>query len=412
MLLQEQISGVIDSQKEILTKKDTGLERSVLEQIQFIDSFATIITGIRHCGKSTLSHQIMNRQNENTLYLSFEDSRLAAFENQDFSRLSHEIEKREAKLLLFDEIQWLENWELYIRQKLDEGFHIAITGSNASLLSQELGTKLTGRHLSFELFPFSFNEFVQFLHLDQTEPSMGKYIQVGGFPEYVKHRIGTILNSLLDDILTRDITVRYGVRDVSTLRQLAVFLISNIGKPVSAKSLVNMFSVKAASTILDYFHYLENAYLLQFLPMFSYSLKTQLRNPRKVYVIDTGLFTENSIVFTEENGRRLENLVFIHLRGKYRQIYYFKNNGECDFIAFEKGHAKEILQVCYDLNDMNIDRECSGLVEALDFFKHDEGKIITWNQRDILQIQNKKISLVPVWEYMSWCFMENGRSKI
>jgi predicted AAA+ superfamily ATPase len=401
MLLQDQLSGIIDSQKEILAKKDTGLERTILKRIQIIDSFATIITGIRRCGKSTLLLQLMKRQNENALYLNFEDSRLAAFENQDFSRLSWEITQRKAKFLLFDEIQLIENWELYVRQKLEEGYHIAITGSNASLLSKELGTKLTGRHLSFELFPFSYNEFTHFLNLEQSESSIENYIHVGGFPEYVKHGIGSILNSLLDDILTRDIAVRFGVRDVSALRQLAVYLISNIGKPVSAKSLVNVFNVKAASTILEHFQYLEHAYLLAFLPMFSYSLKTQIRNPKKVYTIDMGLFTENSIVFSEENGRRLENLIYIHLRTKYNELYYFKEKGECDFIAIHKGSAQEIIQVCYRLTDANKTREYNGIVEALNYFKKLNGFIITWNQKDKLQIENKTIHLVPAWEYLS-----------
>jgi predicted AAA+ superfamily ATPase len=343
----------------------------------------------------------MKRQNENALYLNFEDSRLAAFENQDFSRLSWEITQRKAKFLLFDEIQLIENWELYVRQKLEEGYHIAITGSNASLLSKELGTKLTGRHLSFELFPFSYNEFTHFLNLEQSESSIENYIHVGGFPEYVKHGIGSILNSLLDDILTRDIAVRFGVRDVSALRQLAVYLISNIGKPVSAKSLVNVFNVKAASTILEHFQYLEHAYLLAFLPMFSYSLKTQIRNPKKVYTIDMGLFTENSIVFSEENGRRLENLIYIHLRTKYNELYYFKEKGECDFIAIHKGSAQEIIQVCYRLTDANKTREYNGIVEALNYFKKLNGFIITWNQKDKLQIENKTIHLVPAWEYLS-----------
>ena len=272
---------------------------------------------------------------------------------------------------------------------------------NCNVISKELGTKLTGRHLSVELFPFSYIEYVKYLNLDFSGSSLKSYIETGGFPEYVKNKIGTILNTLLEDILIRDIAVRYSIRDVSTLRQLSVYLISNIGKPVSAKSLVNMFSVKATSTILDYFYYLENAYLLQFLPMFSYSIKTQTRNPRKVYTIDLGLFNENSIVFSEENGRRLENLIFIHLRAKYKQLYYFKGKYECDFIAMQQSMVKELIQVCFDLSDTNLNREYNGLLEAMNYFNYKQGMIVTWNQKDILEKDGKIINLIPAWEYLS-----------
>jgi predicted AAA+ superfamily ATPase len=275
------------------------------------------------------------------------------------------------------------------------------SGSNASLLSRELGTKLTGRHITIELFPFSYSEFVRFSGLEFSEASLERYLFTGGFPEYVRQGSGLILNNLFEDILSRDIVVRYGIRDVSSLRQMAVYLISNIGKPVSGKSLTDMFGISSNSTVLEYFSHLENSWLFQFLPIFSYSIKTQLRNPRKVYTIDPGLFTENSIVFSDEKGRRLENLVYIHLRRKYIQLYYFKGKGECDFIAMEKGKVEEIIQVSYELNDMNFSREYNGLTEAMDFFSFKTGKIITFNYKDKIEKDGRIVEVIPSFEYLA-----------
>jgi predicted AAA+ superfamily ATPase len=187
---------------------------------------------------------------------------------------------------------------------------------------------------------------------------------------------------------------------VRSLKQLAVYLLSNIGKPVSANQLTSLFQIRATSTVLSYFAYLESAYIVQFLPMFSHSLRKQIRNQKKVYSIDLGLFTENSIIFSDESGRRLENAVYLHLRRKYKELYYFQDKKECDFIALENGKPREIIQVCYELTADNIDREIAGLLAALEFFKKSEGRIVTMNQRDSFKKDSYKIEVIPVHEYL------------
>jgi uncharacterized protein len=401
MLLQSQIAEVADAQAQNFLNKNVGWKRELLPQLKFPTNFALIITGIRRCGKSTLLLQLLKEKFNNAFYLHFEDPRLAGFENDDFNRLSNEIVKRKPQVLFFDEIQMLENWELFVRQKLDEGYKVIITGSNATLLSKELGTKLTGRHLSVELFPFSYTEFLGLRKLKDSEKSVTEYLRKGGFPEYLKTENGFILNQLLEDILYRDIAVRYAVRDVKSLKQLAVYLLSNIAKPVSASNLIKLFTIKSVSALLDYFSFLENAYIVQFLPLFSYSLKKQIRNPKKVYSIDLGLFTENSIVFSDENGRRIENAVYLHLRTKCKELYYFQEKKECDFVVFEKGKPKELIQVCYDLTAANLERETSGLYAAMDYFKMPSGKIVTLNQKDKFNKDGKKIEVVPLNEFLT-----------
>lgn len=400
MLLETQIEEVVNTQIEKIVKRDAGLLREKLSTIKVIENFALIVTGVRRCGKSTLLLQVLKKSIKSVFFLNFEDIRLSAFETDDFKRLSNIINKRKVTTLFFDEIQVLANWELYVRQKLDEGYKVVVTGSNATLLSKELGTKLTGRHLSTELFPFSYNEFINFKKLENTTEAVEKYLLLGGFPEYIKTENEEILSQLLNDILNRDISVRYGIRDVASLKKLTVYLISNIGKLVSANNLKEIFGLKSTTTILEYFSYLENSYIVQFLPKFSYSLKTQIRNSKKVYVIDLGLFTQNSIVFTEENGRRLENMVYLHLRRQYDEIYYFQEKRECDFAVMKNGKLVELVQVCYELTSENLDRETDGLIEAMEFFKVKNGKIITFNQTEEFNKNNFKIEVLAAKEYL------------
>lgn len=395
MIRQEEISLVIDSQREVFLKQDSGFSRDALSQIPIVNSFATIITGIRRCGKSTLLLQLLRRDYQNAIYLNFDDIRLSGFETADFTRLHKEIERREIRVLFFDEVQVIENWEKFINQLLREGYKVFITGSNASMLSVELGTHLTGRHLSMELFPFSYSEFIRFKKLNNDENAVIDYLKTGGIPEYVKSDVSYVLNALVDDILMRDIAIRHSVRDVNSLRQLTAYLITNIGNLVSANKLSGMFDIKSPATFLEYFSFLKDAYLLDFIPMFSHSLKIQARNPKKVYVTDMGLYTENTLSTNENMGRRLENLVFLHLRRRYKHIFYYKDRGECDFIAIEKNTVKEAIQVCLTITNENFDREYNGLLEAIQNLGLKQGTIVTLNQSDTFEKDGIIIRMIP-----------------
>ena len=400
MIRQEEIAVVIDAQREKFLEQDSGFTRDALSEIPIADSCATIITGIRRCGKSTLLLQLLRLDYQDAIYLNFDDIRLSNFETGDFTRLHREIEKRATKVLFFDEIQIIEGWEKYINQLLREGYKVFITGSNASMLSVELGTHLTGRHLSMELFPFSYSEFIRFKKLNNEESAVADYLKAGGIPEYIKSGIPTVLNTLVDDILMRDIAVRHSIRDIVSLRQLTAYLITNIGNLVSANKLVGMFDIKSPATFLEYFSFLKDAYLLEFMPLFSHSLKVQARNPKKVYVMDMGLYTENSVSTSDNMGRRLENLIFLHLRRKYKQVFYYKDRGECDFVAMEKNTVKEAVQVCLTVNDENFNREYNGLLEAMQNLGLNEGSIITLNQSDMFEKDGMRVKMIPAHEYM------------
>ena len=400
MIRQEEISAVLDAQADMFRKKEQGLPREALVSVPDIPSFATVIAGIRRCGKSTLLRQLMSRKYDSALYLNFEDIRLANFDTDDFTRLQREIERRNVRVLFFDEIQIIPKWEIFIHQMLNEEYTLFITGSNASLLSSELGTHLTGRHIPMELFPFSYSEYLSFKSRPADEDSLLNYLRDGGIPEYVKNESEIILNTLIDDILIRNIAIRNSIKDVNSLRALAVYLLSNIGNLVSAGKLVGMFDIKAASTFLDYFSFYQRSYLLEFIPIFSYSLKVQSRNPKKVYSMDLGLANEASANFSDNTGHKLENLIFLHLRRKPGNICYYKGKGECDLVVAEKGKVLHAIQVCHQITDQNFAREYNGLLEAMKAFNLSEGIIVTTNQTDSFEEDGKHIRLMPANQFL------------
>ena len=401
MILESVIEHVVEQQKVRLTTQNTGLKRELIPATQSLSSHALIISGVRRCGKSTLLMQMIKELDNNTvLFINFESPQLYEFSLLDFARLDNIIARKDAKILFFDELQLVEGWEMYVRQKLDEGFQVIITGSNASLLSKELGTRLTGRHISQELFPFSYSEFLAFKQLTIGQESLKRYMRTGGFPEFVKNSDEEQLASLFDDILIRDIVARYGIKDIKSLHRLAAYLISNAGNRISATKLKQSLSIGATSTVLSWFSHLESSYLISFLPMFSHSTKAQLINPRKVYAIDLGLVNVISSTLTEDLGRKLENLIFLHLRRKYKELYYYDDKGECDFVAMKNGAVTELIQVCFELTADNVKREMAGLLKAMQFFEQQKATIVTFSNSDSIDADGFKVEVIPAYIFL------------
>jgi len=399
MITKEIITGVIKSQVETLKSLDYGTLRDC--QIKINKSFALIITGIRRCGKSTFLHQILKKENI-SYYINLEDPRLEGFGLSDFNKVELIMKELygEKGIYFFDEIQNIEKWEKFIRYLIDKKERVVITGSNASLLSRELGTKLTGRYLQTEMFPFSFKEFLTMRNLKPSLSSFEEYFYKGGFPEYIKDNDPEIHHRLLSDIIIKDIVVRYGIKNNQILNKIIIYLISNIGNEFSFNSIKNMLEIKSVQSVIDYISYFENSYLIFTVPRFNYSYKKQQINPKKIYSIDNGFSYNNSASFSKDKGKMLENLVFLGLRKKYKNIYYYHEKKECDFIVKEKEKITQVIQVCYDLNEECNDREINGLKEALAEFKLEEGLILTFNQEDNFIIDGKKIIVKPVWKWM------------
>lgn len=398
MLSKVIIEQVIYSQQERLKQLESGLRREIAE-FNALSNQAFIISGIRRCGKSTLLQQINKKIGDPTLYLNFEDPRLAGFDIGDFNRLQEIVNLKGINILFFDEIQNVEKWENFVRFRLDEGYRVFITGSNASMLSRELGTKLTGRHFTKELFPFSYNEYLEFTGEKADSESAGKYRKTGGFPERLKTGMAEVMMNVFNDIIFRDIALRYNIKNTSMLQQLAVWLISNTGKPVSGNNLRKLFSIGSSSSIMEYLSHLSDAYLFFFVSKFSYSHKVQIVNPRKVYAIDNGLIEANSVSFSNDEGRQLENMVYMHLRRQTKEIYYFSEKKECDFVVFENGKLSGLYQVCMQLDQDNLDRELEGITDAMNFFNVNNGMVITNNQSELFTKDSKTITAIPFYEW-------------
>jgi len=400
MLLKETIHTVAKKQFNLINEKETGTLRNLLKQLDFSSSHVIIITGIRRCGKSTLLLQIM-KQEQKFAFFNFEDQRVFGFDITDFKRLEEIFDKYENNNILFlDEIQNVQGWERYIRTRQDQGIKFVITGSNASLLSKELGTKLTGRHISKELFPFSYKEFLNFTNQTANIESFNKYFEKGGFPEFLKNNNIEIHQQLLEDIIIRDIIARYGLKNSKKIKELAIYLISNTAKEFSYNNLTKLFEFGSVNSVASYISYFEDSYLLFTVPKFSYSIKKQIFNPKKIYAIDVGFVRANSISFSKDSGRLLENIVFLHLRQKKLNIFYFKEKNECDFIIKYKNKYSAI-QVCYKLTEENQNREIKGLQEAMENIKVNNGLILTHNQEDEFVLNQKRIIVTSLWKWLS-----------
>jgi predicted AAA+ superfamily ATPase len=400
MMLESQIEEVLDYQTDSLHEIHEGTPREIAEKVELRDNHVKIFTGIRRCGKSTTMLQIARRY-PFFHYLSFEDPRLSAFEVNDFFKLEKIFRKKgKSEMFFFDEIQNVEGWEKYVRVLQDNKQKVIVTGSNAKILSKELGTSLTGRQISYEVYPFSYNEYLA--HLDGIAgiESFSDYLLHGGMPEFLNTKNKEVLFALFNDLIYRDIVVRYGLRNPKIVKELGVFLATNAGKEFSYSNLARTFELGSSNTLASYISYFEDAYLFFAVSRFSYSLKQQAKNPKKIYGIDTGLITQLSMSFSKDLGRLLENLVFIHLKRLGKEVYYYRQKGECDFIVSKDRKVDMAVQVCYDLNSDNYNREVNGLTEALDELGLGEGFIFTYNQRDELKRDGKRIFLLPVWEWM------------
>jgi predicted AAA+ superfamily ATPase len=398
MLLKSAIEHCYRSQQEQMLAADAGMLRDRKPGIIPINEFVHIITGIRRCGKSTLLHQLMSSTGNKAAYFNFEDPRIHGFALEDFEKLDEVM--GDMNCYFFDEIQNVEKWELFIRQLHDRKKIICITGSNASLLSRELGTRLTGRSRSTELFPFSFTEFCRFLNLEHSAAALDRYLENGGFPSYLKTGDVQYLQQLFRDIIYRDIIIRYGIRNARIVEEMALFLLSNTAKEFSLNNLKKTFGIGSANSVSGYISWFEDSYLLFSLPRFSWSARAVSVNPKKIYAIDSGLANATSLSFSGDKGRLLENLVFLQLRRKYPSLYYYRGKTECDFVVREKGKIISLIQVCSELHRDNLQREMDGLLEAMNFFELQEGTIITRNQSDRFQEKDKSIQVVPAWQWL------------
>ncbi len=374
-----------------------------------------VISGVRRCGKSVLLQQIRKAQTEKDYFLNFDDDRLAKFTVDNFQQLYEVfIELFGVQMTFyFDEIQNIKGWELFVRRLYDNGCKVFITGSNANMLSRELGTHLTGRFCAYELYPFSFAEYLELLSIQvgtedffstagisKLSGNFNNYLSEGGFPQYILTKNHDYLKTLFESIIYKDVLVRNKLTHEKEMIELVYYLASNVSRFSSYSSLSSTIGLKHPETIKNYIGFLGNTYLLFQVPKFDFSLRKQMANSKKSYFIDNALVQRIGFSFSDNLGRLLENLVFVELKRRGYEIYYFSDKTECDFVIRKDNKIVQCIQVCYLLDQENELRELNGLLKAMNFFGLDNGLIITNNKEEEFIKTGKNIQVKLAWKWL------------
>lgn len=416
---KELLSSVLKEQHEAFMSRQEGVPREALEEIGKVvqSPYIVFITGLRRVGKSTLLAQAAHHYlKDNFFFINFEDERLLHFQVEDFDFLYETLLGLfgEKKTFLFDEIQNVPQWERFVRRLHDQGYKFIITGSNASLLSQELGTRLTGRSLRIELFPFSFREFLKFHKIDvpklkvlttkqkgQLLKLSGEYMASGGIPDALKYADLEIHKTLYDDVLYRDIATRYPVTHVKSLKELAFYLISNISSLFSFNKLKELLKLGSVNTVKSYTEHLENSWLFFVVNKYAHSVKEQQIAAKKIYCVDTGLARSVGFSFSKNYGKLMENLVFLELRKSRHEIYHYRTakDHEVDFFMPKQG---VFIQVAKNLDDeITRKREIRALLEAAGEQKKGVKLfIVAEHEKSTIRQGGLDIHVIPLYEWL------------
>lgn len=411
MMDQQLLETVVADQATMFANKPTGILRSLDFDKYLSTKRIVVISGVRRSGKSTLLAQF-GRKLGAVHFVTFDDERLLDFSVHDFQPLLVALKKRlpESRAVLLDEVQNVAGWEQFVRRLHDEDYKIFVTGSNAKLLSSELATHLTGRYARIELFPFSFREFLNLRFLpaapETTAEQSGvaaafdEYLAGGGFPEMAITKDGEILKSIYEDVLYRDLIARFKIRDIKLFRQLAQYLLTNIGREISYLGLAKLLAAKSPVSIKRYVTFLAEAYLIGEVYKYDWSLKKQFVSNKKVYAVDTGMRNQVAFTFSEDSGRLLENVVYLELRRRGKEVFYFKDGRECDFVIRDKNRIVSAIQVTRALSAENEERELEGLIRALERCRTRSGVIVTYSQSKNIKRKGYEIRVVPVTEWL------------
>lgn len=412
--MKQLLKDIITDQKKFLANRKM-IPRSFPER--YLNSEEVIIiSGVRRCGKSVLLQQIRYRMPQRDYFMNFDDDRLATFRVEHFQELYEVFVELfgEQDCFYFDEIQNIKGWEQFIRRLYNLGMKIFITGSNARMLSKELGTHLSGCHVAMELFPFTFAEFLLFIGkegllkdisgtLDRgaIQAAFESYLFEGGFPMFLKSKDDLVLKTLYENILYKDVMVRNQLVNEMELKELVYLVVSNVGKLHTYTSLTKVVGLKNSTTVKSYLEYIENTYLLFSLSKLDASVKAQLRNPKKVYAIDNALVRRLGFHFSGDEGRLLENLVFLDLRRRGDELFYHNSSrAECDFVVRDGSRVVQAVQVCYRMdNPETRDREIGGLIDALVTYNLSDGFIVTSSAEEEILTGDKTIHVVPAWKW-------------
>ena len=422
--------------RDVLLIQKRELERRLKEEyvereidLKKIDNnLIKVITGPRRAGKSFFAIHMLNKLG-NFGYANFDDEKLV--EVKDYDEIVNVINSiyNNPEYLLFDEIQNLEKWELFVNRLQRQGFNLVITGSNSRLLSKELATHLTGRHSLMNIFPFSFKEFLKYENKELTEneikTKLHSYLTHGGYPEPVVKKLDyrDYLSTLFNSVIYKDIVKRFRIRGVQGIEDLAVYLISNIAKEFSYNALSKVTKCKSVHTVEKYLNYLEEAFIFFRLNRFSFKVKEQIASNKKIYCIDNGFIHAKAFRFSSDIGRLYENAVAVELKKSEMKgvanIYYWKNpqQEEVDFVVKQGLKVKRLIQICYDIDDIKTkEREVRALIKASKELKCKNLIVITEDYKRKEQISwfgiRREIEFLPLWKWLLQTKKEANQGKI
>lgn len=415
--MKDLLKQIILEQQEILHAPNKRYVQRYIADEWLQTSEILIISGIRRCGKSVLMQQIRDRLVEKDFFFNFDDERLANFKLDDFQKLQECFVELfgEQHTYYFDEIQNIEGWERFVRRLYNAGNKIIITGSNARMLSRELGTHLTGRYIQVEIYPFSFQEYLAMNEIPVNAKtlytttgratmvkSFVKYMECGGFPKFLQDGSVSYLTSLYESIIYRDILTRNGLTNEKEMLEMMFYLASNATKRVTYSSLGKVVGIQHPDTIKNYLEYIQQTYLIFQLFRYDPSVKKQMMSPKKIYFVDNAIIKRIGFNATENNGVFLENLVFIELKRRGWDVYYYADKKECDFIVRKGLHISDAYQVTLKMDSPQTrEREIAGVREAMQAYSLSKGYILTFEGKETINFDDGTIvEVIPVWEWI------------
>jgi len=415
-------------QQIILDNQGRKYESIVDREHSLPENMNKVITllGPRRSGKTFLLFSLIKRlrqkiNSENIIYLNFEDDRIFPLDLAGLGQITeayYELfpDKTEELVYFFlDEIHVIDKWEKFVRRIYDnENCRIYLCGSSSKLLGKEIATSLRGRSITYEVFPLSFKEYLHFLEIPDELTSKSKskilhaltnYLNKGSFPETVFYDQDTtrrVLQEYIDLIMYKDVIERYQITNQVLLKRLLISCLSNTANLISISKIYRELKSQglsiARNTVFEYIGYLEDAFALFTIPLFSRSVAEQNRNPRKLYVIDVGF--KHAVSISYDIGKLFETVVFLHIRRNVREVYYYRGKQEVDFCFYDHDQLV-LINVCYDLSDRKTrEREVNGLLEAMKDLKVYTSTLITSEQFESIDHSPFNIRVIPLWKWL------------
>ena len=425
-----QVKGII--KREGIIFPDFSASLDVSENKRLPLHKVIILYGVRRSGKTYILYDLFKKYKDRALYLDFEDERLADFEIKDFEKLKEvflelkprltganrsEVKEKEM-IFLFDEIQNIKGWERFCRRITErENIKVLVSGSSSRMMPLEIHTSLRGRAWSIEVTPFSFREYLLFKGMDIQNKNIiygskkalvkkhfSEYLKWGGFPEvsllksdFEKRKV---IKEYLEAMFFKDLVERFNISNIPLLKMLTERLFSSFSSKFSLNAFYKQYKEKlpfSKDTLFSYYYYFLESMLIFETRKFAESSYKRLRNPAKVYLIDTGICKK---VTSADRGRILENIVFCQLRRKGEEIFYFEEKKECDFIIKDEQGKLFPYQVTWELKEENKEREIKGLVEACQKLNVKEGVLFTYDEEGNEIAEGINIKITPVWKWL------------